>query len=62
MYEYQTVSIAVGAFNGKLEKNYSDVIHEYAEKGWKLHSVFSVPSRAGGQVSSIELIFEKPKS
>lgn len=60
-YEYDYVSIPVGTMSGKLKEDFRVVIERYAANGWKLHSLVPMPLLAGGQASTLELIFERIK-
>ncbi|MFP7494921.1 DUF4177 domain-containing protein [Terribacillus saccharophilus] len=44
--------------SGKMKKDYREVVQEYAQKGWRLHSMNPIPGY-DGMALSIELIFEK---
>ncbi|AIQ14967.1 protein of unknown function [Paenibacillus sophorae] len=59
MYKYEFVSISVGTLSGKLKEDYRQVIEQHSARGWKLHSIVPMPVLAGGQVSTLELIFER---
>ncbi|AIQ27084.1 MULTISPECIES: DUF4177 domain-containing protein [Paenibacillus] len=60
-YEYNYVSISVGIMSGKVKEDFKVVIDRYAADGWKLHSIVPMPLLAGGQASTLELIFERIK-
>ena len=59
MFEYEVYTIAVGSFAGKPKEDVQDVIQRYAKQGWRLHTYAPLASGAGGQVLSIQLIFER---
>ncbi|HGM1461160.1 TPA: DUF4177 domain-containing protein [Clostridioides difficile] len=55
MYEYKFIKI-----DSSTKKNigcYQDVVHEYAKKGWRLHTIFSPIGILG--LAFVELVFEK---
>ncbi|MNE90317.1 hypothetical protein D3C80_1878180 [compost metagenome] len=60
-YEYNYVSISVGIMSGKVKEDFRAVIDRHAADGWKLHSIVPLPLLAGGQASTLELIFERIK-
>ena len=59
MYEYKFETIKINTFTLKMDRNYEEIIHDYATKGWRLHTFALLPYSAGGQASGIQLIFEK---
>jgi len=59
MYEYKFETIKVNTFTLKMDRNFEEIIQEYAAKGWRLHTFTPLPYGAGGQASGIQLIFEK---
>jgi hypothetical protein len=62
MYEYKFETIKINAFTLKMDRNYEEVIQDYAAKGWRLHTFTTLPFNAGGQATGIQLIFEKQLS
>ena len=61
MYEYKFERIKINTFTLKMDRNFEEIIQDYAEKGWRLHTFTPLPYSAGGQASGIQLIFEKNK-
>jgi len=58
MLTYAFESIQMKAFSGKMKTDYREVVQEYAQKGWRLHSMTPIPGH-DGMALSIELIFER---
>ncbi|WP_274854543.1 DUF4177 domain-containing protein [Bacillus methanolicus] len=59
MFDYKFVQVQIGALNGKPKENYEEIIKNYAKEGWRLHTFSPLPFAAGGQATSIQIIFEK---
>lgn len=59
VYEYHFVKLNVNMFSGIVKEDYEQIILEQASKGWRLHTFSPLPFAAGGQATSIQLIFER---
>lgn len=60
MYEYAFYKINTGMNSGEYTEDYQDVIRDFAERGWRLVQVFSLPGIGLANPSHpIELIFER---
>lgn len=62
-YEYKFVKIGQGFFvvKSEAEKNYQNVVQEYANNGWRLIQIFSPSLGLWGLSRYFELIFEREK-
>ena len=62
-YEYKFVKIGQGFFvvKSEAEKNYQNVVREYANSGWRLIQIFSPSLGFWGLSRYFELIFEREK-
>ncbi len=60
-YEYQFVRLGEGVFSVKrwAKKDYPDVVHKYAEEGWRLIQIFAPGTGGYGVAKYYELIFER---
>lgn len=61
MYEYEFVTVKIGAITGKAKEDYKEIIKEFANKGWRLKQIVTPPSAAGGQSLYMDIIFEREK-
>ena len=60
-FEYKFVRLE-GSYFGSLkkpEKEYQDVIHEHAKKGWRLVQIFSPGDGGYGSVRYYEIVLER---
>ncbi|MEW6734384.1 MAG: DUF4177 domain-containing protein [Acidobacteriota bacterium] len=64
MYDYRFVKIKTkqGLGKVKIEKDYHEIIEEYASLGWRLVQIFAPPIDGPGLAPYVELIFEKERS
>ena len=60
MYEYEIVRIKINIWTSKPERDYRDVIKEYAEVGWRVVQVIPKNWYAGNEGYYTDIIFEKP--
>ncbi|WP_077310442.1 DUF4177 domain-containing protein [Terribacillus halophilus] len=58
MMTYAFETIEMKSFTGKMKTDYRKIVQEYAQKGWRLHSMNPIPGY-DGMAASIELIFER---
>lgn len=58
MMTYAFETIQMKSLSGKMKRDYREVVQEYAQKDWRLHSMNPIPGY-DGMALSIELIFEK---
>lgn len=59
MYEYKIVKVKLSGVIHEPNLDYHKIIHDHAEDGWKLHSIFSPNLIRGGIAHYFELIFER---
>ncbi len=59
MYEYKFETIKMSPMTLKMDRDYEEIIRDYAANGWRLHTFAPLPLNLGGQASGIQLIFEK---
>jgi hypothetical protein len=64
MYDYRFIKIKTkqGFGEVKPEKDYHEIVEEYASLGWRLVQIFAPPLNGPGIAPYIELIFEKERS
>lgn len=64
MYDYRFVRIKTkqGFGEVKPEKDYQEIVEEYASLGWRLVQIFAPPLSGPGIAPYLELIFEKERS
>lgn len=59
-YEYMVVKIPiVGIAKKKPQRDYGEVINEYANDGWRLHTMCAPGTMGFGDASAVELVFER---
>ena len=61
-FEYEFVRLGEGWLGVKRDakREYQDVVHDRARKGWRLVQVFAPSFGAYGVSKYVELIFERP--
>ncbi|MED4453066.1 DUF4177 domain-containing protein [Metabacillus fastidiosus] len=62
MYEYKFIKIELGKWNSKPKEEYQDIIHQYANQGWRFVQIFAPATLGYGSAAYFELIFERPLS
>ncbi|KAA6452024.1 DUF4177 domain-containing protein [Bacillus swezeyi] len=59
MKEYQFVRVELSSFNKKPKEDYQQIIHDYAQEGWKFIQIFAPGTSGYGTAAYFELIFER---
>ena len=61
-YEYDFVRLKLrgGAFSGKFDQDYQEIIKERARVGWRFVQCFAPAIVGYGASSYVDLIFERP--
>ncbi|MEC1261050.1 DUF4177 domain-containing protein [Bacillus swezeyi] len=59
MKEYQFVKVELSSFNKKPKEDYQQIIHDYAQEGWKFVQIFAPGTSGYGTAAYFELIFER---
>lgn len=59
-YEYKFEKIKLGWFASKSNRDYHDIIAQYARDGWRLVQIFAPGIGIYGAPTYYELIFERP--
>ena len=60
-YNYEFVRVEPkGLFGLQPESDYKEIIQKRARQGWRLVTIITPPSEAGGVIQPYELIFEQP--
>lgn len=59
MYEYEFVNVDFSWWGQKVKEDYRKIVEDHAEHGWRLVQIFAPSTGAGGNVSYVELIFER---
>lgn len=66
MYKYEFVRVEMKSDFWKMksgpEKDYQEIINDYAKKGWRFKQIFAPATSGYGSASYFELIFEKEVS
>ena len=58
-YEFVRIELKSGFLSTKPERDYQEIVHEYAKKGWRLKQIFAPATSGYGAAGYFELIFEK---
>ncbi|ASB89139.1 DUF4177 domain-containing protein [Bacillus sonorensis] len=59
MKEYEFVRVELSAFNKKPKEDYQQIIHDYAQKGWRFVQIFAPGISGYGTAAYFDLIFER---
>jgi hypothetical protein len=59
MYEYEFVNVDFSWWGQKVKEDYHKLVEDHAKQGWRLVQIFASSTGAGGNVSYVELIFER---
>lgn len=62
MYEYDFVNVDFSWWGQKVKEDYHKLVEDHAKQGWRLVQIFAPSTGAGGNVSYVELIFEREVS
>ena len=62
MYEYEFVNVDLSWWGQKVKVDYREIVEDHAKRGWRLVQIFAPSTGAGGNVSHIELVFEREVS
>lgn len=58
-YEFVRLRLRRGLLERKPEKDYQQIVADYARRGWRLVQIFAPATWGYGRASYFELIFEK---
>ena len=62
-YKFEKIELKVGGFMSwtyKTERDYQDIITQYAQDGWRLVQIFAPGITGYGAACFYDLIFERP--
>ncbi|WP_100408014.1 DUF4177 domain-containing protein [Bacillus solitudinis] len=59
MFEYKFERIELSTWSSSPKKEYQELTHQHAKKGWRLVQIFAPSTRGSGSSSYFEIIFER---